>query len=88
MIETFMSWMGVLGAVLCILAYFLLERGKLSAEGMSYYIMNGAGAFLVLVGAFYSYDSGDLGAIVQEFCWVAISMVGIVKILNKKGERK
>ncbi len=83
MIVTVMSVLGVIGAGLCILAYFLLERQKLNAHSLAYYGMNGLGAFLVLVAAFYSYDSGDLGAIVQEICWVAVSLMGASRVLNK-----
>ena len=84
MTDTILSYLGVLGAVMCVLAYFLLERGKVRADGMTYYFMNGFGAFLVLVAVLYSFDGGDMGAIVQELCWVIISMMGIFKILKKR----
>jgi hypothetical protein len=83
MMETLMSIFGVTGAALCIAAYALIERGKLNPHGFNYYFLNGLGAFLVLVAAFWSYDSGDLGAIVQELCWVAVSLMGILKVLKK-----
>jgi hypothetical protein len=75
---------GVLGSVCCVGAYFLLEQGKLSAEKPTYYILNGLGASLVLIGALYSFDGGDLGAVIQELCWVAISAMGLFKILKVK----
>jgi hypothetical protein len=84
MIDTILSYLGVLGAVMCVLAYFLLERGKVSAEGIPYYFMNGFGAFLVLVAVLYSFDGGDMGAIVQELCWVIISLMGMFKVLKMK----
>ncbi len=87
MIETIMSVLGVVGAALCVLAYFLLEREKVSAEGYVYYAMNGVGATLVLLAAFWSYDNGDLGVIIQELFWVAISAMGILKGLSKRGGR-
>ena len=87
MIDTILSSLGVLGAVMCVLAYFLLGRGTLSAERVPYYAMNGVGAFFVLVAVLYSFDGGDMGAIVQELCWVIISLLGIFKVLrmNKSG---
>jgi hypothetical protein len=84
LMETIFSILGVIGAGTCILAYFLLERGKLSADGMNYYVLNGIGALLVLIAAFYSYDNGDLGVAVQELCWIAVSLMGISKVLKKK----
>lgn len=84
MIDTIISYLGVLGAVMCVLAYFLLERGVLSADRIGYYLMNGVGAVLILVAAFNEYDSGDMGVAVQELCWIAVSAMGIIKVLNKK----
>lgn len=80
----FISYGGILGAGMCVLAYFLLERGKLSADGAHYYIINGVGAFLVLVAVVYRFDGGDMGAIVQELCWVIISLMGMVKVLKNR----
>lgn len=82
--ETLFSIAGVTGAGMCILAYFLLERGRLSADGINYYVLNGVGALLVLIAAFYSYDNGDLGVAVQELCWIAVSLMGVSKVLKKK----
>jgi hypothetical protein len=83
--ETIFGIAGVIGAGMCVLAFFLLERGKLSAEGIHYYVINGVGAVLILVAAFYEYDSGDLGVAVQELCWIAVSLMGISKVFKKRG---
>lgn len=61
--ELIFTIMGILGSACCVGAYFLLEQGKISAEKPTYYILNGVGAALVLIGAFYSFDGGDMGAI-------------------------
>lgn len=72
---------------MCILAYFLLERGRLSADGMNYYAINGIGALLVLAAALYRYDSGDLGVAIQELCWITVSLMGISKVMKKRVNR-
>jgi hypothetical protein len=82
--ETLFSIAGIIGAGMCVLAYFLLERGKLSADGMNYYMMNGIGAVLILAAAFYEYDNGDLGVAVQELCWIGVSLMGITKVMKKR----
>jgi hypothetical protein len=82
--ETLFSIAGVAGAGMCILAYFLLERGRLSADGVNYYAINGIGALLVFAAALYRYDSGDLGVAIQELCWIAVSLMGITKVLKKR----
>lgn len=75
---------GVLGSILCILAYFLLERGYAKGSDIWYYVMNGLGALLVLIGAMYSFDGGDLGAVTQELCWVMISGMGVYRLIRAK----
>jgi len=82
--ESLMAFFGVFGAVLAVLAYFLLERGTLSAEGVAYYIMNAIGAVFVLIAVVYSFDGGDIGAIIQEAAWIMISLMGITTVLLKK----
>lgn len=80
MIDIFWASFGVLGASFCIIAYFLLERGVFTGNSLRYYAMNGIGATLILIASLISYDSGDLGAIVQELCWAAISLMGMIKV--------
>ncbi len=82
--ETIFSIAGVSGAGVCDLDYFLLGCGRLSADGLNYYVINGVGAALILVAAFYEYDSGDLGVALQELCWIAVSLMGISKVVKKK----
>ena len=82
--EILFTVMGIIGSICCVGAYFLLEQNKISSEGSIYYILNGVGAGLVLIGAFYSFDGGDLGAIIQELCWVIISAMGLFKVYKVK----
>jgi hypothetical protein len=88
MIDMVVSYLGVIGAVLCILAYFLLERGLLGAPGFYYYAINGIGAAFVLLAVVYSFDGGDIGAVLQELCWVLVSVIGVYKTFKIKSETK
>jgi len=80
--------LGIVGSVMCVGMYYLLEADYVSGESLSYYAVNGLGAFFVLLGAFYSFDGGDLGAIVQEVCWVAISLLGMAKAMKIRRDKK
>jgi multidrug transporter EmrE-like cation transporter len=84
--ETLFTIVGISGAGMCILAYFLIEQEKLNASSMAYYAMNGIGAVLILLAAVYRFDSGDFGVAVQELCWIAVSLMGITKVLKKKSK--
>jgi hypothetical protein len=86
-VDLLFTLLGILGSAMCVGMYYLLEADYVSATSFSYYSVNGLGAFLVLLGAFYSFDGGDLGAIVQEVCWVVISLLGIFKALKARQEK-
>lgn len=74
-----------MGAACCVMAFFLLERGILSAEKIPYYAINALGASLVLAASLYEFDGGDSGVLVQELCWIGISVMGMYKIAKVRG---
>ncbi len=79
---------GVVGSIMCILMYFMLERGLAKGSDIWYYAINGIGALLILIGCMANFDGGDLGAITQELCWAMISGMGIFRLIRaKKKER-
>jgi len=87
--ESIFTILGVAGSVLCILMYFLLERGYAKSTDIWYYACNGIGALLILAGAMYSFDGGDLGAVTQEVCWAGISFIGVYRMIkNKQAQKK
>lgn len=76
--------LGLLGSFLCLLMFFLLEQGKTDPKGMTFYSVNGMGAFLVLVSAAHSFDWGDMGTISLEAIWTIISLMGLWKAWKRK----
>lgn len=84
MIDLLFSVMGILGATACVVMFFVLERQIVSSTSPVFYLVNGVGAFMVLVSAAWQFDGGDAGAIVQESCWSAISLSGLVASLKKR----
>jgi hypothetical protein len=66
--------LGLLGVVLILLAYFLLQAGRMRGNVLSYQLMNACGALLVLVSLLYSFN---LSAFLMEMAWFAISIYGI-----------
>jgi hypothetical protein len=80
------STFSVIGAVICIVAYFMLERGKLTSHGAAYYFWNALGTLFVLAGVIYTFGEGDIGAVVQEGCWLSISILGCLKALRGNGK--
>ena len=67
--------------LLILLAYFLLQTERLHARAIPYYVMNLIGAVLVTVSLMYEFN---FSVFVIEICWIAISIVGIARILKRR----
>ncbi len=72
---------GMLGVVLILLAFFLLQAGRLQSDGLIYQLMNAAGALAVLVSLLYAFN---LSAFVLEALWLAVSVYGIVRARRQR----
>jgi hypothetical protein len=72
---------GNLGVAMMILAYLLLQMGKLRINDLSYSLANTLGAALVLISLLYSFN---LSAFLVETFWLLISLYGLVRFLTGK----
>ena len=72
---------GNLGVAMMILAYLLLQMGKLRINDLSYSLANTLGAALVLISLLYSFN---LSAFLVESFWLLISLYGLVRFLTGK----
>jgi len=76
------DWVGIIGTLAVLVAFFLLQAGKLSGTGIVYQLLNlfGSGGVLVsLLGKF------NVSVFVLEAVWMAISAYGIVRTLKLRG---
>ncbi|MBS0558252.1 MAG: hypothetical protein JSR27_12635 [Proteobacteria bacterium] len=74
-----MHWpdaVGLLGVVLVLLAYFLLQAGRLHGNGLPYQLLNATSAILVLVSLLYAFN---LSAFLMESAWLVVSIYGIAR---------
>ena len=74
-----MHWpdaLGLLGVVLILLAYFLLQAGRMRGNALSYQLLNAFGALFVLVSLLYAFN---LSAFMMELAWLAVSIYGIAR---------
>jgi hypothetical protein len=74
---------GILGSIVIIVAYFGNLRGTMPAAGMTYSALNLAGAGLILISLWYSWN---LAAAVTEVFWGAISVYGLARSLSQRGQ--
>mgnify|MGYP003586463016 FL=1 len=73
------DWVGIAGTLAVLVAFFLLQAGKLSGTGIVYQLLNlfGYGGVLVsLLGKF------NVSVFVLEAVWMAISAYGIMRTLK------
>ena len=79
--------LGVTGAGLCTLMFFLLQAEKVDSQSLVFYVPNLIGGLLIFVSVLANFDPGDLGSIVMEGCWMVISVMGILKAMTKTKEK-
>lgn len=75
---------GTAGAAIILVSYFLLQLQRISSRTLSYSMLNGFGAFLILVSLSVEFN---LAAFVVEAFWLLISIVGIVRCLTRRTDR-
>jgi len=76
MIAAIYNTTGIIGDILIIGAYFLLQIGKVSAKGLLYLSLNLFGALFVVFSLIFAWN---LAAFIVETTWVLISIYGIWK---------
>lgn len=73
---------GLVGVAMILIAYAGVQSGKLPAEDWRFSAVNGAGALLILVSLFYSFN---LASFVIEIAWLAISLWGLWRAWAGRG---
>ena len=71
---------GLIGVGAIVLAYGLLTAGKVSAEQLSYHLVNLLGAVLILLSLLVHFN---LASFVIEIVWIAISLYGIWRVMRR-----
>ena len=75
---------GLIGAVLLMIAYLMLQLNKLSSDGLAYSLVNAIGASLIVVSLLVNFN---LSAFIIEVFWILISFVGIYRYFRHKALR-
>ena len=75
------DWVGIVGTLMVLGAFLMLQAGRLSGTGIVYQLLNlfGAGGVLVsLLGKF------NVSVFILEATWVAISAYGIARTFKAR----
>lgn len=73
------NYVGIVGVLLILLSYLLLQMHKISLRDFSYSFLNLIGSILILYSLLFHWN---LPSVIIEIAWLAISIYGICK--NKK----
>ena len=69
---------GIMGVVLVLGAYLLLQIDKLSQNSITYSLLNLIGSVLILISLLYTWN---LASFVIEIAWLLISVFGLGKAI-------
>ncbi|MBN2869666.1 MAG: hypothetical protein JXK04_01785 [Campylobacterales bacterium] len=78
---SFTDAIGLLGVIIIVITYMLLQFERLSPKALSFSLLNALGAFLIIVSLLYDWN---LSAFVIEFFWMLLSLYGIGKYYVSK----
>ncbi len=76
------DWVGLAGTVMVLLAYFLLQAGRLRGNGMLYQLLNLFGAGGVLVSLYGTFNAQVLLLMVLMGVWFLISAYGLFRTIK------
>jgi hypothetical protein len=80
------DFVGFVGVLLVLAAYFLLQTSRMRGDGVAYSIINMVGAAGILVPVLYAKDM-NWSVLFIEAAWIAISVFGLWNAM-KRGLRK
>ena len=73
---------GMLGSLLVVLAYYLLQLERTDPRGLSYNVINLTGAACLLLSLCFNFN---LASFVIEIFWIAASLIGLWKYWRRQG---
>ena len=72
---------GMLGTLLVVLAYFLLQLERTNPKGLSYNLLNLLGAAFLLFSLCFNFN---LASFVIELFWIAASLIGMWRYWRRR----
>ena len=75
------DFVGLIGVVLIVVTYLLLQLEKLRSNDLAYSLMNAIGASLIVLSLLVNFN---LSALLMEVFWVLISVLGVYRYFRFK----
>jgi len=78
---SFIDMIGLAGVATILIAYFMLQAGKLPSTSLAYSLLNLLGAAAVFISLLFNWN---LSAGIIEIFWILISFFGAFHALRRK----
>ncbi len=75
------DFVGNIGVFMILVAYLLMQLGKLSNHSIRFSLLNAFGALAILVSLYFEFN---LSAFIIELFWLLISIIGMVRFWKSK----
>lgn len=72
---------GMLGTLLVVLAYYLLQLERTDPKGLTYNLINLVGAILLLISLCFHFN---LASFIIEIFWITASLIGLWKYRRRQ----
>jgi hypothetical protein len=72
---------GIIGVIMLMVTYLLLQLNKLQSNALAYSLLNAIGALLIIFSLLVNFN---LSAFLMEAFWVLISLIGIFRYLRPR----
>ena len=79
------QWLGFVGMIFIVWAYFILQTGKYDIKSLYYQVLNLIGAVLLLISLLVHFN---LGSFLIEVFWIGITLYGMYKMYREKKSKK
>lgn len=80
-INRFADIIGIIGVLMVLIAYFMLNTHKFLVLDMRYQLLNFVGSWFILYSLFYSWN---LSSVLIEVAWILISIIGIYRVIKAR----
>lgn len=75
------DFVGLIGVVVIVVTYLLLQLNRLSSNDLAYSLLNAIGASLITLTLLVNFN---LSALLMEVFWVLISLLGVYRYFRFK----
>lgn len=84
MVYAWHDLLGTLGVGIILVAYVLLQIGKLKSEHPAFSLMNALGAAMILVSLYFDFN---FASFLMEFFWLVVSLFGVARYFYSRRSR-